>query len=589
MRLGSTETLDGAQNQPIVAKRSYTENPHHSERLAHNSADGSRSHVNWQLRLKRRWSQLDDLLFSLQPERLIALARLTFSTFALFAIVLDPTRPARNLGETYAVLIAYVAYAWLLAAAPSRGARNARRHYITHGIDIIVLSALCALSGELASPFWAFVGFTLISSAIRWGFGGALATALLLVALFTAIGWPYYDPTRSDLNGLIMRSAYALVAAVMLGYFASYRDRSRQQLAQLAAWPIEATVNDSEPTLEASLQHASKVLGGLKLLVIWNDSDEPTGRMAYCNGQACTLLDFDTETWPPLDNPGPARFHAGGMDTIGLPESITRRLFDGVRRGRRNTVCCSAPFATPRYHGQVFVIDPVHATDDMLSLTEIVAGRIAFELEQFALMRELASAAGWRERGRMARDLHDSVLQDLTAASLQLKIASGQSPDSMPASLGLIGDMLQEQQRRIRRFVDDAHPKSSDEPQLLKERLEAFSGALSAQWSCIITIDVRPPGIMAPNSIIAALCQIVSEATANAARHGQADRMDVVIKAAAPGLDIAISDNGRGLAELNPAGSAGPQSIRARVADLSGQFQLLPSRRGLMMRIFLPL
>lgn len=62
------------------------------------------------------WSLLANRLFSLPPERLIRFGRFTFSAFALLAIYLDPTQPARNVEETYTVLIAYVAYGGILAS-----------------------------------------------------------------------------------------------------------------------------------------------------------------------------------------------------------------------------------------------------------------------------------------------------------------------------------------------------------------------------------------------------------------------------------------------------------------------------------------
>lgn len=580
-----------------VERRAPARPPEHLTPLPTNAGSGRSYATNatergsrWYRKLASCWSSVAEQLFSLPPERLIALSRLTFSAFALLAIVLDPTRPTRNIHEIRAVLVAYIIYAGFLAIMPARAAVSARLHHLTHCIDIIVLSVLCVFSGELSSPFWAFVGFVLIASAIRWGFAGVLATAFLLIALFTAIGWPYYDPRKSDLNGLIMRSAYALVAAVMLGYFASYRDRSRSRLARLAAWPIESAADENDPSLDVSLRHASDVLGGLRLLVLWNEGEEPNGRIAYWDGDNCTLLDVVSHTLAPRGNSQSAQFHHEPIrDAARLPDAISFQLgLERLEIAHGKAVCCSAPFATQRYRGQVFVINPGHPSEDMLSLTEIVAGRIAFELEQFALLRELAAAAGWRERGRLARDLHDSVLQDLTAAGLQLKIASQQNLETTRASLGVIGKMLQQQQTRIRRFVEDAHARPDGTPQFLKEQLESFSQALSSQWTCLIGVAVDPPDIRVPNSMLATLCQIISEATANAVRHGQADRVDVVITAAPAGLSVSISDTGTGPAVLQTKSDFWPHSIRSRVADLGGEFQFDPSRPGLAMRIVLP-
>jgi len=545
----------------------------------------------WRATLARWWALLAEALFSIQPERLIRLCRLFFSVFALLAVYLDPTQPARNVQETYAVLAAFILYSAVLAVAPSREALNSRIHYLTYGIDAAVLTLLCLLSGELASPFWAFVSFLLIVSAMRWGFLGSLASAFMMIALFVVIGWPYYDPSTSDLNTLIMRSAYSLVAAVMLGYFASYRERNRLRLANLADWPIEAAANEGEPWLESSLRHASEVLSGLRLLVVWHDCDEPKGRLAYWDGQSCVFFEVPGDGDERLTYPPHARFQDGPLsDIVDLPEIALQHLrFDRVHIAPDRPACAIAPFETPNYRGQVFVIDPGHPNDDMLSLTEIVAGRIAYELEQFALMQELASAAGWRERGRLARDLHDSVLQDLTAVGLQLKIASQQQPEQMQTSILAIGTLLQEQQRRIRSFVESTRPQPEAEPQLLEEQLDAFSRPLRAQWGCALRINVSPGGIRVSGRILTAICQIVSEGTANAVRHGGASVVDIAVRASGEGLELSITDDGSGMADVKPEGENRPQSIRARVADLGGRVALRTSSRGLAIRIWLPL
>ncbi|MCJ8159140.1 sensor histidine kinase [Sphingomonas sp. LaA6.9] len=539
------------------------------------------------------WDRLADRLYALQPERLIRLARFISSAFALLAIYLDPIQPTRNAEETYAVLLAYVIYAGFLVLAPSREALNSRAHYVTHAIDIIVLGVLAFLSGELSSPFLAFFSFALINSAIRWGFAGALLTALMLDILLMAVGWPYDDPSKSDLNALIMRSCYALVAAAMLGYFASYRERGRRRLEQLAAWPIEAAGDGGEAWLERSLRHASKVLGDLPLLVVWNDREEPMGRIAYWDCFRCCFVDISHRDCARLLSSGPlqAGFHQGSLlDAIGLPEPVARNFrHDRVHIARKKPPCCSAPFNAQRYRGRVFVIDPGYPNDDMISLTEIVAERIASELEQFAMMSELATAAGWRERGRLARDLHDSVLQDLTAAGLQIRLAMQQVPESMRDTIGLIGALLQEQQRRIRRFVESTRPSSDPEQHELRAQLDAIAYPLNRQWHCALDIDVSPADLMVSSKLSSEICQMVSEATANAARHGDAHNIRIAVRSSGKNLRLSICDDGKGMSGAGSTSVAEPQSIRARVDDLGGQFRLDTSGPGLTMHIRLAL
>lgn len=547
-----------------------------------------------------QWTAYDS--FFAQPELLIRLGRLTQASFSLVAIVLDPTQPLLNMEETYATLGVYVLYSLVLTILPSRAPLGAARHIVTHIIDIAVLGALCFLTGELASPFLAFVSFILITSAMRWGVKGAILSALVVNLLMMAVGWPFDDPTKSDLNSLIMRSAFAFVAAGMLGYFASYRDRSQRRLTKLAAWPLETgpenRLDAGEPWLEGSLRHASDVLGGRPLLVLWMENEEPVARLAWWDGTHRRFFDItraECEQALALNPIHASHYHGPLATGTGLPPTIVEKLgLDRLLIARQRPAFCRAGFSTRLYRGCVFVIDPGFSTADMLSLTEIVADRIAFELEQFAMMRDLTVTAGWRERGRLARDLHDSVLQDLTATGLQVKLAHQQQGAELQETLGLVASLVQEQQRRIRRFVEGARPQPapSQPPaqyQSLRERLESLAAPLSRQWHCAVHIDVVPSGLAVPARLAGEIQQLVSEAVANAARHGGTQTVHILARQADAGLDLRFIDDGRGMADAATIGESRPRSIRARVADLGGHFRLLETTMGLTMQIRLPL
>ena len=88
MELGSTETLDRAQTRHIAAQHPDSGNAADSKGFPLDRAESNEQRRDWQLKLKRRWAQLEDRLYAVQPERLIGLARLTFSAFALLATVL---------------------------------------------------------------------------------------------------------------------------------------------------------------------------------------------------------------------------------------------------------------------------------------------------------------------------------------------------------------------------------------------------------------------------------------------------------------------------------------------------------------------
>lgn len=108
---------------------------------------------------------------------------------------------------------------------------------------------------------------------------------MLEMVLF-AVGIPDILDGESELNVLIIRAAYFLVCAVMLGYFGAYRESSRERLARLASWPMDAGFGDRRGWLSELCRHAATVTGCESLILIWREQDEPTGFIAHWRKQA---------------------------------------------------------------------------------------------------------------------------------------------------------------------------------------------------------------------------------------------------------------------------------------------------------------
>ena len=267
-----------------------------------------------------RWPS--EALEAFDPEWLICIGRLVTSVFAWIAIYLDPTQPAHYFRESEFVLGGYILFAMVLVLLPKRPPPDAPIHLLSHAIDVIVLGGLSFLTDELTSPFFAFLPFILLATTMRWGMAGAIGGALALETVLIVVGWPDVEDGDSELNILIMRSAYFLVAAFMLGYFGASRDRSRRRLARLADWPFDAITKDRGPWLQSLLQHPAAVLGEPRLLAIWQDQEEPEGSVAYWDQGKLKLVDIkDPQFW--LDQ----NLEAGQVGRQGLaPRGRGRRI-----------------------------------------------------------------------------------------------------------------------------------------------------------------------------------------------------------------------------------------------------------------------
>lgn len=529
-----------------------------------------------------------DLLLSIDPQALIGLTRLITSLFALIAIYLDPTKPAYFTTETRVALGFYLLFACWLAWRPLQRRIDDPVHLVTHAIDLLVIGGLALLSDELSSPFCTFLPFILLAATVRWGLWGAVAAAIAVECVLIMVGWPDLGDGDAELNTLIMRSTYYLVAAVMLGYFGAARDLSRDRLERLAAWPTGLLSTDSAVWLGSLLHHAAEVLGDPQLMIFWQDHEQPYGMVAVWSAGELRLAQVeDAGLWANIDM---ALLHrasaAATVRRVGDLLYHVRQAAPELTLTGQLRRAYSAPFTGIRFRGELFVVNPTCYHEEGASLTAIIAARVATELERLALMGDVAQSARTEERSRLARDLHDSILQDLTAVSLRLKATMAQVPDQARDGLALVNAVILDQQRRIRHYVE--HVQLDQEDDSLETALRHRALSLRQQWNCDIRLEVEPPQLVLPGPMVLEITKLLAEATANAVKHGGATQLKLEAALRERELRLRIADNGSGIADKAPGTCSPPGSLAARVADLRGKLTITHTAPGLAMLIDLP-
>ncbi|PLT94963.1 sensor histidine kinase [Sinorhizobium medicae] len=544
---------------------------------------------------KRVAATAGDWLLGVNPERLIGIGRLVTASFAILAIYLDPSHPVAPLYESRLILSLYIFLSILLVAYPLGKSLDSPVHLIVHIIDAIILGWLTFLTNELTSPFFAVLPFVLLAMTMRWGLKGAAFGAFILLLVHLIVGLPDLLDGEAELDVFIMRSTYFVLAAVILGYFGAYRERSRRRLARLAEWPFDATAGDRVSWLGLLCEHASQVLGGSRLLVVWREQEEAAGCVAYYADGRLKLVDIQrADFWRRHHLQSPSgQQHKGSSPTkeeeeeeLAVLIAELPELAEAADRRIRHVSC--APFSSVRYRGRVFVINPnsVRRPDEGGALTKIIASRFGAELERLALIRQTTEAARSEERMRLACDLHDSVLQNLTAARLKLKLVAEAAGSDTKIQLGEVGALIFEQQQRVRQFVEEN--RTADEPASvgLEQTLSSFLGLLREQWNCRMEISINPAELAVPKWMAHELKQLISEATANAVRHGQATQIRMSIGEINNGLQLEVTDNGSGMPSDTKFQK--PSSLSARVAKLGGDLVVYRTAPGFGIKVALP-
>jgi signal transduction histidine kinase len=205
------------------------------------------------------------------------------------------------------------------------------------------------------------------------------------------------------------------------------------------------------------------------------------------------------------------------------------------------------------------------------------------------------------ERARLARELHDGVLQSLAGAALQLAaLRQDIGKDSRAASQRLndIEEAVFEEQRELRAWIHDLTrelPADVLSGALLAADLRSLCDRMERQWELEVRLSVGDCG-----SIPRALCDdvhhLVQEGLCNAARHARARVVRVAVIILREWVLIDVADDGRGFRyrgryDLGALRALrwGPASIEERVAALGGELVLNSTPVGSRLQIRLPL
>jgi len=195
---------------------------------------------------------------------------------------------------------------------------------------------------------------------------------------------------------------------------------------------------------------------------------------------------------------------------------------------------------------------------------------------EISSLNERLMRAQEEERIRIAGELHDGILQQLTSVTLQLGTATLElPPDSEPkAEVREVEKKLIQMGAEIRQLSHELHPTVLQEaglPSALQSYCEEFSNTrgIPVSYHGDESVEELSPG--------AALCiyRIAQEALGNVAKHAQAKQVQVRLTLSGGRVCLAVSDDGVG---FNPDGSGksgglGLINMRERVRQLNGTFE----------------
>lgn len=196
-------------------------------------------------------------------------------------------------------------------------------------------------------------------------------------------------------------------------------------------------------------------------------------------------------------------------------------------------------------------------------------------INSIRMSQELQVKAVSDDRDRIARDVHDSIIQSLFAVGLGLQARSAAAADDpdLHAALDSASIAIDASIAELRRLIYDLHGDLPKRGSLATE-VEELVDRLGGPYDVPAVVSVIGSIPVLDNSLIDDVLQIVREALSNAYRHSGATSISVQVSADDRSLLLAITDDGHGFDVASAPFGLGLTNMRTRIKRAGGDLYI---------------
>ena len=228
-----------------------------------------------------------------------------------------------------------------------------------------------------------------------------------------------------------------------------------------------------------------------------------------------------------------------------------------------------------RRDGSLFPVEVALSPTNDRAARRLTIATVRDVSERVEAAEELAESKRARavlaDRERMARDLHDTVIQELFATGMHLQATLPLLDESGAARVSDAVDNIDEIIKHVRDTIFGLTSGDTDE---LRSRLEDLVHSYDERFTSPTTLTLSGDVNEVSRHVIEQLVPTLREAMSNAAQHAGAGEVRVVVSKVADRLQLEVRDNGCGLPEDRTGRGHGLANMRERAEGLGGELLL---------------
>lgn len=549
-------------------------------------------------------------------DKTLALLRLILAVSALFIVHFDPSEPNHLRALTHYVLVTYILYSATLYLCVRKRTNFSWR--VMQGViwlDVVWYSALITLGTSTNAVFFFFYLFAIIAGSSRAGKKFGLTLTLACTALFLALNVTFLSELQLDVPRFVRRTIYMAALGAIVAYWGGAEAALRLRLMLLKDLSQIANPRFGiDRTLRQTLRRFLNFYAADYACFVLTASDQ--GGKYYCV----------TKNDAPSDG---ASMEVGSIPEIpllagyeGVIVSFVQRLslwkrkascksFDPLTNSAKelpvewalhiaDTLAVRSFIAAPlryrdRARGRVFVgsVGSSHFTIDDAIFLQQAADQLLPVIENIRIVDQLASHAAEDERHRIARSVHDRVIQPYLGVRLGLKALQRELfPNPVSSTSGHAGlrmldqvlTMTEDGIGELRQYVGDLKQTSATETRLI-DSIHRLAKQFEGGTGIRVDITDESCGLSMNDRLAAEIFQMTAEALSNVHRHTRSRTAKVRLVMASNSLELMVENDIIG----ESPGRFSPLSIVERAEALGARSEILSADRKTFVKVEVPL
>ena len=397
--------------------------------------------------------------------------------------------------------------------------------------------------------------------------------------------------SKDDEESLIVLATQAGVAIANASLYDEVRSRE-QWLNALRDITSRVLGGEEEaPLLESIAEHARQVAGADAATIV-TVSDTP-GELVVAAAVGARASEMRGQTLPAEGSISGAVMQNGQSLSID-DVSADPRAFQPIVRLGRHGPAVFVPLRVPGGAAGTLMVTKLKGSlrfdERRVQLVETLADQASVAIEYGRAQTELQRLGLMEERERIAKDLHDGIIQSLFAVGMGLQGTAlmARSPDVTERIENAVEE-LDKVIRDLRNYIFGLRPGILADRQL-DQALRVLGEEMQSRSHATVEVDIDAALAARLSGRSSEIIQLTREALSNVARHSQATRASLRLARRGSEALLVLEDNGVGFDTSSDSNGFGMSNMRARAEHLGGTLVVeSETGKGTTLRITFPI